>query len=213
MKSTENSETRDKIIQVAKKEFIEQGYMKASLRQICKKAGVTTGALYFFFKDKDDLFCTVVQAPLQALYSTMMDHYTIEKEIDEKEILETLSKDIISSEDKKTMDKIIHIMYENRELILLILTGAQGSSLENVIDKFINASENQYKLMCEKMKKLYPDAKVSPHISHWFAHDQINALVYTITHIDSEKEAMEFNNNMVAYLMGGWHSVWKTEVE
>ncbi len=29
-----------------------QGYDKASLRQICAHAGVTTGALYFFFDNK-----------------------------------------------------------------------------------------------------------------------------------------------------------------
>ena len=49
---TENKETRKKLLECAKKEFLAKGYMKASLRNICKDAGVTTGALYFFFKDK-----------------------------------------------------------------------------------------------------------------------------------------------------------------
>ena len=42
-------ETREKLLKSALAEFSEKGYMKASLRKICADAGVTTGALYFFF--------------------------------------------------------------------------------------------------------------------------------------------------------------------
>ena len=52
----DEKETVRKLSDSAKKEFMEKGFMKASLRNICKNAGVTTGALYFFFKDKDALF-------------------------------------------------------------------------------------------------------------------------------------------------------------
>ena len=44
-------ETKRKLQECAMKEFLEKGYMKASLRNICREAGVTTGALYFFFID------------------------------------------------------------------------------------------------------------------------------------------------------------------
>ncbi len=59
-KEIHDSETKIHLIQCAKKEFMEKGFVGASLRGICQKAGVTTGALYFFFQDKDDLFCEVV---------------------------------------------------------------------------------------------------------------------------------------------------------
>ncbi|MBR4097117.1 MAG: TetR/AcrR family transcriptional regulator, partial [Oscillospiraceae bacterium] len=47
-----DKETREKLIESAKAEFMDKGYNKASLRTICANAGVTTGALYFFFEDK-----------------------------------------------------------------------------------------------------------------------------------------------------------------
>ena len=53
-------ETRTKLLASAKKEFLTKGYMQASLRSICQNAGVTTGALYFFFQDKEDLFVALV---------------------------------------------------------------------------------------------------------------------------------------------------------
>ena len=61
-------------------EFLEKGFMKASLRSICKKAGVTTGALYFFFEDKDDLFASLVQEPLAGVREAMERHFLGEKQ-------------------------------------------------------------------------------------------------------------------------------------
>ena len=48
----DEKETREKLLASARQEFLEKGYTQASLRSICKNAGVTTGALYFFFQDK-----------------------------------------------------------------------------------------------------------------------------------------------------------------
>jgi len=59
-KKTHDRETKAQLLKYAKEEFMEKGFAGASLRSICRKADVTTGALYFFFKDKDDLFCQVV---------------------------------------------------------------------------------------------------------------------------------------------------------
>ena len=57
---TESCDTRHKLLKSAEQEFALQGYDKASLRQICAHAGVTTGALYFFFDNKEDLFRNVL---------------------------------------------------------------------------------------------------------------------------------------------------------
>ena len=46
-------ETIEKIKQAALEEFYANGYAKASLRTICHRAGVTTGAMYFSFENKD----------------------------------------------------------------------------------------------------------------------------------------------------------------
>ena len=58
----------------AKQEFLEKGYQGASLRAICKNAGVTTGALYFFFQDKEDLFAAIVGPVLEKLKHMLQQH-------------------------------------------------------------------------------------------------------------------------------------------
>ncbi len=53
--------THERILLSARKFFLEYGYEKANLRELCKDAGITTGAFYRHFKDKDDLFSALVK--------------------------------------------------------------------------------------------------------------------------------------------------------
>ena len=48
------------ILSAAMQEFLEKGFTSASLRNIAKKAGVTTGALYGYYDSKEDLFEALV---------------------------------------------------------------------------------------------------------------------------------------------------------
>ena len=52
--------TKETLLKNAKKEFLSHGFQGASLRRICASAGVTTGAVYFFFQNKEDLFSQIV---------------------------------------------------------------------------------------------------------------------------------------------------------
>lgn len=68
-------ETKTRLLQSAVLEFSEFGFEKASLRRICSRADVTTGALYFFFQDKEDLFGHVISPVTDRLLSLMKEHY------------------------------------------------------------------------------------------------------------------------------------------
>ena len=53
--------TRERILECAKAEFLAKGYRAAQLKSIASAAQVTTGAIYRHFKDKNDLFLTLVK--------------------------------------------------------------------------------------------------------------------------------------------------------
>ena len=57
-----------RIFESARKEFLANGFERASLKAICEGAGVTTGALYKRYKGKEDLFCAVVDQTVKDLY-------------------------------------------------------------------------------------------------------------------------------------------------
>ena len=52
--------TLELIHTAAKEEFMEKGFQAASLRNIVKTAGVTTGAFYGYYGRKEELFAALV---------------------------------------------------------------------------------------------------------------------------------------------------------
>ena len=76
--------TIEKIKQTALDEFFMHGYNKASLRMICSRAGVTTGAMYFYFKNKEALFREIFE-PLVVQYEELLVRY-MELELAEPEL-------------------------------------------------------------------------------------------------------------------------------
>lgn len=56
----EAEQTRKKLLDTALHEFLETGFSESRLEDIAEKAGVTRGALYWHFKDKNDLFESIM---------------------------------------------------------------------------------------------------------------------------------------------------------
>ena len=68
----------DGIIQAAYSEFLAYGFQKASLHKIAEKAGVTTGAIYTRYKNKDALFASLLQdffETMQVLFTPIAEEY------------------------------------------------------------------------------------------------------------------------------------------
>lgn len=62
-------ETRDRILDAAEDVFNESGYSNTTLNEIAEAAGVTRGAIYWHFKNKEDLFqamCLRIRVPMDA---------------------------------------------------------------------------------------------------------------------------------------------------
>jgi len=54
-------EKREGLLEVAAQEFVQHGFEDASINRILERAQMSKGAAYYYFEDKVDLFCTVVQ--------------------------------------------------------------------------------------------------------------------------------------------------------
>jgi AcrR family transcriptional regulator len=57
-------QTREKVLQAAKRLFIDRGYDAATIRDIAQEAGMSTGAVFANFTDKNDLFHAVMAADM-----------------------------------------------------------------------------------------------------------------------------------------------------
>lgn len=50
-----------KVIDVSQKLFLEKGYDKTTIKEITEQAGITTGSLYHFFRDKEDILSYITK--------------------------------------------------------------------------------------------------------------------------------------------------------
>lgn len=70
MSETEGS--RAAILEAAKHLFMQDGFRGISMRQIAEAVGVTKAALYYHFRDKEELFVAIVEQYLLAM-SALID--------------------------------------------------------------------------------------------------------------------------------------------
>ncbi len=112
----EKQQTIEKIKQAALEEFYENGYAKASLRMICRRAGVTTGAMYFHFENKEAL--------LRAILEPLMKQYELlQKTLMQQELQEP--------ENGAQLDvQMMRFVLEHRREAILVMEKVQGSCYE-----------------------------------------------------------------------------------
>ena len=98
MEDERRKQTEQKLIKSGKEEFLKKGYAKANLRDICKNAGVTTGAFYFSFENKEALLSAILD-PVITDYEKMCSTFARREEEDpntaddnERQMMEYLSE-------------------------------------------------------------------------------------------------------------------------
>lgn len=109
---------RKEILSSAIEVFAQKGYNKASIKEVADKAGVASGTVYLYFKNKDDLL-------LQAM-KTMLDSNL--KEIKSK----------LASEEK-SVDKLYMFFYHHIEVF------TQNPSMARFMVVELRQSEEFYK--------------------------------------------------------------------
>ncbi len=196
MKQDVEYKKRELLIEAAKKEFLEKGYNKASLRTICSKAGVTTGALYFFFENKAELFAAIVDEPLKGLKKLVATHFKEDSMYMSN--LGSLSEIELDHSDES--DMFIEHIYDYRDSFMLILNSSENTVYENCVDEFVDMLEKATPKMLSGMKGYTCDE----YMSHWMSHLTIDAFINVIKHVEDREEAKRRMRPILNYLVKGW---------
>lgn len=202
----EDKETRKKLLASGKAEFLEKGFMKASLRNICRNAGVTTGALYFFFQDKEDLFASIVEKPLEKLYQVISHHFQEENDLERIPLTYARQN---HEEDLRSSLEIIELLFQYREEFILMVFKSQGTRFEQTVDKLVVLSQEQYTNMAAIFSAQIGCPKVDPSTIHWVSHVQIEAFLYVLSHADTVEEAKKDITPIISYLTAGWYGLFQ----
>ena len=197
--STSATETKKKLLENAKREFLEKGFMGASLRTIAANAGVTTGAMYRHFKDKDDFFCTLVDEAIEFTTKTVMmadsSHHLDLDNLISKEPFE---------QERESTSELLNYMFDNFDTFTLLLTKAAGSTHEHfqeeICELYTKSCSETFDWMYENK---IAQKKVDDMTVHFIASTVINAFVEIITHKMSKEEAFQYIENIEEFTRYG----------
>jgi AcrR family transcriptional regulator len=84
-KEREKEEMKKRILEAAKKLFLEQGFEKTSIRNIAEEIEYSPSTIYLYFKDKNDLLFGLHQEAFIGLITALQNTFTFESAIDRLE--------------------------------------------------------------------------------------------------------------------------------
>lgn len=122
-----NHELDPIIFQSAKTEFLNNGFENASLNNICKNAGVTTGALYKRYSGKEDLFAAIVAETIKALEDFSANRISVPAQsLSDEELLKLWNM----SGDEASLLKWFSFLEKYRDGFVLLINCSAGTRYE-----------------------------------------------------------------------------------
>ena len=74
---TKKDYTREEIVMTAKREFLKNGFAKASMREIAKHSGIGLSNIYNYFKSKDEIFRCIVAPLIAKMQEMLLEHHNV----------------------------------------------------------------------------------------------------------------------------------------
>ena len=192
--------TKQKIQAAALAEFLDKGFLGASLRQIVKNAGVTTGAFYGYFSSKEALFASIVEPHAAALMGRFM-----EAQISFAELPETEQPGHMGQESADYVHWMVDYICQNHEPVKLLLTKAEGTSYEHFVHNMVEVEVEYTLRYMEVLRRLGQNVpELSRSLCHIIASGMFNGMFEIVVHDMPREQAMRDVDQFRAFYTSGW---------
>ena len=192
--------TLEKIQQAALDEFSEKGFFGASLRQIVKQAGVTTGAFYGYYSSKEALFAAIVEPHAAALMGRFM-----EAQISFAELPANEKPEHMGVESGAYLHWMVEYICRHREPVKLLLCCAEGTKYENFIHKMVEVeveSTLQYMKVLRSLNRDVPE--LDRQMCHILASGMFSGIFEVVIHDMPYERAMRYVDQLRDFYTAGW---------
>lgn len=195
-----SDETKDLILAVARQQFLTKGFREASLRDIAKKANGTTGIIYTYFKNKNDLFETLVQPAI----------HQFEKRLAAEEMSIKEASDQLGMSPKawftKNLKFLIGLIEAYPDEMRLLFLKAQGSAFENYKEMLIQEGTRRSVAIFRTLKreKSFKHQELSEFFVLNLVKYVINVVVEMMKQNISPKQIASYENEITSFLFSGW---------
>lgn len=192
--------THEKIMESGRVLFLKNGYERTNLRELCKGAGITTGAYYRHFEDKEALFSALVDPAIEGLQEKYDDAGANCFDFASAENMEQLWAVSIDA-----MAEFIQYIFAHFDAFKLLLCCSDGTKYINFTDWMVQKEvEDSLKLYEIMEQKNIPFRKLTLKEMHMLYHSYYSCIFETVLHDYTEEEALQCTNTLAKFFTAGW---------
>lgn len=197
----ENKEsTLAKIHNAAIQEFLGNGFQSASLRNIVKAAGVTTGAFYGYYSSKEELFEALAGSQAEyvlTLLGTAIDDFEKLSGEEQTQQMTEVSGSVIFH--------MLDYIYDNYDVFKMLILCAEGTKYADFIHQLVVREEKSTFTYIETLRKMgYPVQPINEKLIHMIASGLFSGVFETIVHDMPKTEAIEYVRQLERFYTAGW---------
>ncbi len=146
-----------RLLESAKKHFGEKGFLGAQLSDICKDAGVTTGAVYKRYKGKEELFEAVVKDTIDRMNELLEKSLAVDPKVMSDEALIAVWTD-----SEANTASWYEFMLGMRDGLELVLNCSDGTKYSHFHDEWLERmSDNDYRFLKELQDRDLADKSIT----------------------------------------------------
>ena len=192
--------TLEKIQEAAMTEFLDKGFLGASLRQIVKNAGVTTGAFYGYFSSKEALFASIVKPHAKALMGRFMEAQTTFAELPEEQ-----QPNHMGVESSDCVHWMVNYICAHREPVKLLLCRSEGTGYEHFVHNMVEVEVEYTLRYMEVLRRLGRNIPVLDHsLCHIIASGMFSGIFEIVVHDMPREQALRDVDQLRDFYTAGW---------
>ena len=197
---TQNRDTAAAILEASRKEFMEYGYEKASLRRIAKEASVTTGAIYGYFAGKEALFAALTEDAAEELYTKVHSDFASLPPEEQPAMLNVVTEECVPW--------LVNYIYDHFEAFkLLLCCGAPGCG-ERFFDRLAEVEERSCHDFVAAVEQMgYPVPKLGDALIHIVCSTFFRQIQEFVDHDIPREEAVSCSLILSRFQHAGWKKI------
>ena len=205
--STKAEDTEKNILNTARKHFLKDGFSGASLRNIVKDAGLTTGAFYKYYPTKEALFDALTDPYIEHIYQI---YDRVVEDFEKLSAKEQTSN--MSDTSGDGMDQMIDYIYEHYDNFRLLLKCGDSGKFETFIHNMV---DREMRSSLEYVKKMKEEGIEIPIVGESLMHMIYTGFfssIFQIIEHDIDKEIAKRNvHKLREFNTGGWERLWNVK--
>lgn len=205
--STKAEDTEKNILNTARKHFLKDGFSGASLRNIVKDAGLTTGAFYKYYPTKEALFDALTDPYIEHIYQI---YDRVVEDFEKLSAKEQTSN--MSDTSGDGMDQMIDYIYEHYDNFRLLLKCGDSGKFETFIHNMV---DREMRSSLEYVKKMKEDGIEIPIVGESLMHMIYTGFfssIFQIIEHDIDKETAKRNvHKLREFNTGCWERLWNVK--